>query len=325
MRPLKWGVLVTAGLCVLGEVQAVLAQPFPARPIRLIAGSAPGGGTDTTARIIANKLTDIYGQTVVVDNRPGIGNVIARNIAEKSRPDGYTLVIVSGSSVIGARFVYDNPIDTRKNFASVSLLSTYPFPLMVNPSLPVKTVKEFIAYSKKRAEGSLNYGSTGVGSMAHLASALLGQMTGIPTRHIPYKSASQGLLDLMRGELQFLFGSATGAMPHAKAGRLRVLAFSSGTRSRVYPDIPTVAESGLPDFDVTGWFSIMGPYGIPRPVVDRLNRAIGEALKSADVEKRLAGDGADAVYSTPEELDARIRQEEVRWGALIKETGLVLK
>lgn len=313
-------------ICVFCWVASVsLAQEYPNRPIRLLAGSTPGGGTDITARIVGNKLAERFGQTVIIDNRPGIGNVIARNIAEQSSPDGYTLVIVSGSSVIGARFVYNNPIDTRKTFASISLLSSYPFPLMINPSLPPTTVKELIAFARSKPAGSFNYGSTGVGSMAHLAAALFGEMAGIAMQHVPYKAVNIGMLDLMSARIQLLFGSATAAMPHAKSGKLRILAFSSGKRSQIYPDIPTIAESGLPGFDVTGWFSIMGPYGIPRQVVMKLNREIGTVLKYPDVVKSLAAGGADAAHSSPEQLSALIEQEERKWGKLAQSTGLEFK
>ncbi len=309
-------------LPILG-MQPAVGQEYPNRPIRLLAGSTPGGGTDITARLVASKLSERIGQMVIVDNRPGIGNVVARNIAEQATPDGYTLVIVSGSSVIGARFVYNNPIDTRKNFSSVSLLSSYPFPLMIHPSMSATTVKELIAYAKSRPPDTLNYGSTGVGSMAHLASALLGSMAGVSMQHVPYKAVNLGMLDLMRGQIQLLFGSATAAMPHAKSGKIKILAFSSAKRSRTYPEIPTVAESGLPGFDVTGWFSIMGPYGMPRAAIIKLNREIGEVLKLPEIVKMFATDGADATHSTPAELDVLIDQEEKRWSKLIKATGLV--
>jgi len=317
-------------LCVTGGLSAVVAttasaQEYPARPIRLLVGSAPGGGTDITARLVGNRLSEIMGQTIIIDNRAGVGNVIARNLAEQATPDGYTLTIISGSQVIGARLVYNNPIDTRKNFTAISQLSSYPFPLMVHPSMPATNVKELIAHIRDKPAGSINYGSTGVGSMAHLAAVLLGDMARLNMQHIPYKGSNLGMLDLMRGQLQLLFGSATAAIPQAKAGKVRIVAFSSAKRSQVFPDIPTIAESGLPGFDVTGWFSMMGPFGIPRAVVTRLNRDIGTALKSTDVVKNLAAGGADATHSTPEELSKLVVAEGEKWAKLVTSAGLKLK
>ena len=277
-----------------------------------------------TARTVGNSLTARMGQPVVTDNRPGIGGVVARNIAAQASPDGYTLLLISGSQVIGASLVYGNPIDMQKTFTSITRLTTYPFPLVTYPSSPATTVKEMISYVKSKP-GAFNYGSTGVGSMAHLAAELLKEMAQLNIVHVPYKGASAGLLDLMRGQIQLTFTSATASVPLVRAGKLRVLGVSSITRSKTLPDVPTIAESGLPGFDVTGWFALVAPAGTPRPVITRLNREIGEVLKSPDVQKVFETDGADPAHSTPEQLTAIVIAEERKWSKLIKSTGIKLK
>ena len=302
----------------------VAAADYPTRSIRLLVGYDPGGGTDQTARTIGNNLTARLGHPVVTDNRPGIGGVVARNIAAQASPDGYTLLLISGSQVIGASLVYGNRIDMQKTYTSISRLTTYPFPLVTHPSSPATTVKEMIALAKSKP-GAFNYGSTGVGSMAHLASELFKEMAQVNMVHVSYKGASAGLLDLMRGQIQLTFTSATASVPLVKAGKVRVLGVSSINRSKNLPDVPTIAEGGLPGFDVTGWFALAAPAGTPRAVIARLNREIGEVLKSPDVQKVIEHDGADPAPSTPEELTAIVNAEESKWIKLVKSAGINLK
>ncbi len=316
-------VCFVTGLLVAGYVNAQ-STDYPTKPIRLLVGFSPGGGTDITARMVSVKLSERIGQSIIVDNRPGVGGVLARNIAAEANPDGYTLIILSGSQVIGASLIYDAPVDMRNTFAAIARLTSQPYLLTTNPSFPAKTVKEMIDYAKSKP-GVINYGSTGVGSMAHLATELFMEMAGIKMVHVPYKGASPGLLDLLRGQLQFLFASSTSSMPHVNAGRLRLLGSSSGKRSKVLPDVPTIAESGLPAFDVTGWYSMIAPAGTPKAIVMKLNREIGEVLKSPEIQKGLGAGGADAVHSTPEELAALVHFEEERWAKLVKSAGIKLK
>jgi len=311
------GLLVTE--CVNAQSTA-----YPTKPIRLLVGFSPGGGTDITARIVSAKLSERIGQSIIVDNRPGVGGVLARNIAAEANPDGYTLFMLSGSQVIGASLIHNAPVDMDKTFAAIARLTSQPYLLSTNPSFPAKAVKEMIAYAKGKP-GVINYGSTGMGSMAHLATELLMEMAGIKMVHVPYKGTGPGLLDLMRGQLQFLFASSTSTMPHVKAGRLRLLGSSSGKRSKVLPDVPTIAESGLPGFDVTGWYAVIAPGGTPKAIITKLNREIGEVLKSPEIQKSMAAGGADAVHSTPQELTALIHYEETRWAKLIKSAGIKLK
>lgn len=322
--PIRAVVLACAAAFALAPAAGALSAEYPTKPLRFIVGFAPGGGTDITARVVGNALSKRLEQTIIIDNRPSAGGVLARRIAAEATPDGYTLLLLSGSQVAGAVLVYKDSIDMHKTFTPISRLTSQPYLLTNNPSFPAKTVKEIIAYAKANP-GKMNYGSTGVGSMAHLASALFEHMANIKMVHVPYKGASPGLLDLLRGQIQFLFASATSSMPHIKAGRLRLVAQSSGERSAQLPDVPTVAEGGLPGFDVTGWYAIVAPAGTPKAIIQKLNREIGEALKESSVIKTMAADGADLRHSTPEQLTALVNQEARRWLDLVKKTGLKLK
>jgi len=313
--------------CAFWPGAACIAQSpakYPSKPIRLIVGFAAGGGTDITARVVGEALSRRLDQTVIIDNRPSAGGVLARRIAAEATPDGYTLMMLSGSQVAGSVLVYKDSIDMRKTFSPISRMTSQPYLLTSNPSFPAKTVKEFVTYGKANP-GKLNYGSTGVGSMAHLESALFEYQAKIKMVHVLYKGASPGLLDLMRGQIQFLFASATSTMPHVQANRLRLVAQSSGERSSHLPNVPTVAEGGLTGFDVTGWYAMVAPAGTPKAVIQTLNRGIGEALKDPGVIKNMAADGADLRHSTPEQLAVLVNQEAKRWLDLVKQTGLKLK
>lgn len=309
---------------VAAEYVGAQSTDYPTKPIRLLVGFSPGGGTDITARMVSTKLSERIGQSIIVDNRPTAGGVMARNIAAAANPDGYTLFMLSGSQVIAAKLIQGAPVDMHKTFSAIARLTSQPYLLSTHPSFPAKTVKEMISYAKSKP-GELNYGSTGVGSMAHLATELFMEMAGIKMVHVPYKGTGPGLLDLIRGQLQFLFASSTSTMPHVKAGRLRLLGSSSGKRSGVLPDVPTIAESGLPGFDVTGWYAVIAPGGTNKAIIMKLNREIGEVLKSPEIQKSMAVGGADAMHSTPEELSALIQHEEATWTKLVQSAGIKLK
>lgn len=311
-------------LCSAAPVFAAQQSSYPDRPIRLLVGFNAGGGTDITARTVGLKLGESLGQSIVVDNRAAAGGVLARSLAADANADGYTLLMLSGSQVIGAALVYKKPVDMRNTFTAISTLTRQPYLLSTNPKLPIKTVKDLIGYAKSRP-GKLNYGSTGFGSMAHLASALFNNMAETNIVHVPYKGASPGLLDLIAGEIQMLFSSSTSGMPHIKAGRLRLLASSSGERSAVLPDVPTVAESGLPGFDVSGWYGIVAPAKTPRAIITKLNAEIAAALKRSDVRRTMAIGGAEAWHTTPQQFTTVIAQDEKKWLDLVKATGLKLQ
>lgn len=311
-------------LCSVEPALAAQPMDYPSRPIRLLVGFNPGGGADITARTVGEKLSERLGQSIIVDNRPAAGGVLARSMAAEAVPDGYTLLILSASDVISAALVQGKPVDMRKTFAGISTVTIYPYVLSTNPSLPIKTVKDLIAYAKSKPD-AINYGSTGVGTEAHLASELLNYMAGIRTTHIPYKGAAPGLIALVGGEIQMLFSSALSAMPHIKAGRVRLLGSSASKRLQSLPDVPTIAESGLPGFDVTGMYGIIAPAKTPQPIIAKLNYSIGEILKQPEVQQSMARNATQATYTTPQELTAMVEHVEQKWRKLVNDTGLKLE
>lgn len=321
----KWiGFAGGASFFLVATAFAAPAIDYPNRPVRVLVGFNPGGGTDITARVVGDALTRRLGQSFIIDNRPAQGGVLARRLAAEASPDGHTLLMVSGSQTIGAALVYKEPVDVRKTYAAVSLLTVQPYLMVTHPSVPARNVQEFIAFARSKP-GALNYGSTGVGSMAHLASELFSEMAKVKLVHVPYKGSGPGIVDLIRGQIQLFFPSATAGMPHVHSGKLRLLAASSKERSEQLPDVPTVAESGLPGFDVTGWYALIAPARTPPAIIEKLNREIAEVLKLSAVREKMAADGADARHSTPQQLAALIEEEGRKWTVLVKSAGIVLK
>jgi tripartite-type tricarboxylate transporter receptor subunit TctC len=321
----KWiGFAGGASFFLVATAFAAQAIDYPNRPVRVLVGFNPGGGTDITARVVGDALTRRLGQSLIIDNRPAQGGVLARRLAAEANPDGHTLLMVSGSQTIGAALVYKEPVDVRKTYSAVSLLTVQPYLMVTHPSVPARNVQEFIAFARSKP-GALNYGSTGVGSMAHLASELFSEMAKVKLVHVPYKGSGPGIVDLIRGQIQLFFPSATAGMPHVHSGKLRLLAASSKERSEQLPDVPTVAESGLPGFDVTGWYALIAPARTPPAIIEKLNREIGEVLKLPAVREKMAADGADARHSTPQQLAALIEEEGRKWTVLVKSAGIVLK
>jgi tripartite-type tricarboxylate transporter receptor subunit TctC len=296
------------------------AQSYPDRPIRLVVPIAPGGGPDTISRAVAQKVTEQIGQTVVADNRPGASGAIALDLARLAAPDGYTLVTISASQVIRP-LVYPAPYDIARDFAPVSQLSAQSYVLMANNALPVRSVKELIAYAKAHP-GKLNYASVGQGSQIHLMTELFRSLAGIDVTHVPYKGIGAAYPDLMAGTIHFVFGGILTALPHVKAGRLRGLAVSGARRMSALPDLPTVAESGVPGFAVSQWYAVLAPSRTPRAIVDRLNREINKALQDPEVARRIAAEGSEAVGSTPQQLAAHIQTERAKWARVIKQAGI---
>ncbi len=310
---------LTVLLCAAALAQA---QPYPARPIRVIVPFPPGGGNDTVARAIAQQLGPDLGQAVVVDNRPGAGGAVGAELAAKAPPDGYTLFLAGvGSHVVNpnlhARLAYD-PV---KDFAPITLLASAPSVLVVNPAVPARTVAEFTAYARANP-GKLNYASNGNGSAAQLAAAMYESMAGVKMVHVPYKGIAPALTDLLSGEVQLMFGTVVALVPHIQAAKLRALAVTSRSRSALLPDVPTLAESGLPEYEAGSWYGVMAPAGTPREVVERLHDAIVRALKTPDVAKRLAAEGAIVIGSTPEEFGAHLRAELARVGKVVRAAGI---
>ena len=310
-------------LFALAAGGAFAATPtYPTKPIRMIAPFAPGGGADYVARVAAQKLNAALGQPVVVDNRGGAGGAIGTELAARSPADGYTLLLGSQGPfailpVISAKLAYD-PV---KDFAPVTVVCSFPFVLVVNPALPVKSVQELIALAQAKP-GQLNFGSPGNGSTTHLANELLKVLAKIDVVHVPYKGVAPAVADVLAGQLQFMSGDLSTLMPQVKAGRVRALAVTGAKRSTLVPELPTVAESGLPGYEASGWFGVIAPGATPREVVARLNAALVKGVMETDARERLAALGGEVVANTPAEFSARIRDDLAKWRKLAAVIGL---
>jgi tripartite-type tricarboxylate transporter receptor subunit TctC len=314
---------LTLAFIMLGSVPNIaLAQKnkYPDKPVRFVVPFAPGGGTDIIARVMAQKLSEAFGQSVIVDNRGGAGGTIGAEIAAKSTPDGYTMIMVSGSYAVNAG-LYKLPYDPLNGIDTVSLVGTSPFIVALNPSVPAKSVKELIALAKAKP-GSLNYASTGTGGITHMATELFRLMAGINIVHVPYKGTGPALNDVIGGQVQMIFGSILATLPHAKSGKLKGIAVTGPKRSEAAPEMPTVAESGLPGYEVTLWYGVWGPKGLPKDVISRWNAELVKILKSPDMKGRLATQGLEAVGTTPGEFRAHLKAEIAKWAKVIKDAGV---
>jgi tripartite-type tricarboxylate transporter receptor subunit TctC len=288
----------------------------------LVSPYPPGGANDILARIIGQKLGEDLGQQIVVENRGGATGNIGAELVAKAPPDGYTLLMGQASNLsINISLMGKLPFDPIKDFAPITLVATTPNLLVVHPSLPVKTVKDLVALAKAKP-GSLNYASSGSGSAGHLAAELFKQVAHVNIVHIPYKGAAPALTDVVAGQAQLYFTSPISAQPFVRGGRLRMVAVTSLKRSPSMPDIPTVAESGYPDFDVVSWWGILAPAGVPREIISKLHMQIVKILAMPDVKAKLAEQGADAASNTPEQFAAYIKSQITKWGRLIKELGV---
>ena len=315
-------VLLVVSITAFGAKAA--EQPYPARPIRFIVGPGPNSGTDIVARAIALKLTERMGQSVIVDNRPGAGGTVAIEIAAKALPDGYTMLFVSGSLVIHPFLYRKLPYDPVRDLMPITLIGVVPQVLAVHPAVAAKNMGEFIALAKDKP-GQINYGSGGIGSTGHLAGELLQSMAGIRLTHVPYKGAGPAAVDLIAGQIQALFTSAVNALQHSRTGRVRVLAVTAANRSTAIPEVPTIAESGLPGYELMTWYGVLSAAGTPRTVINRLNREIGAVVKLPDVQERLAVDGVEPAPGTPEQFAALIKSEMTRIGRIMREAGIQLE
>src|SRR5919204_1020798 len=299
-----------------------LAQPYPAKPIHLIVPFPPGGGNDTVARAIGQQISPELGQPVVIDNRPGAGGSVGAELAAKSAPDGYTLFLAGvGSHAVNPNLHSRLPYDPVRDFAPITLVASAPSVLVVNPAVPARSVAEFTAYARANP-GKLNYASNGQGSAAQLAAAMYESMAGVKMVHVPYKGIAPAMTDLMSGEVQLMFGTIVALVPHIQAGKLRALAVTSRKRSPLLPDVPTLAESGLPDYQAGSWYGIMAPAGTPRDIVERLNGAVVKAIRHPEVAKRLVQEGAIVIGSTPAEFGAHIKAELARVAAVVRAAGI---
>lgn len=296
------------------------ADAFPSRPIHLVVGYAAGGSTDQIARIVGQKLSEELGQPVVIDNKPGAGATIASDFVAKSAPDGYTLFMSTIANTINTTLYRRLPFDFERDFAPVSLVATVPNVLVVNPSVPANTVQEFIALAKKNPE-KLYFASSGSGSSIHLSGELFNMVAGVKLTHVPYKGSAPAVVDLMSGQVQAMFDNLSSSLPYIKAGKLRALAVTSATRSPAAPDIPTMAEAGLPDCEVLSWFALVAPAKTPQPIIDKLNTALVKLLADPSTKQQFDNIGADPASSTPAALAALISSETAKWAKVVKTSG----
>jgi tripartite-type tricarboxylate transporter receptor subunit TctC len=307
---------------IAGLPQSVRAEDYPNRPITLIVPFPPGGSTTVMARNVADKMAAALGQSIVVENRGGAGGTIGTRSAAKAPADGYTILLSYTGTFSIAPSLYAHPgYDMRKDFAPIGMIGAAPSLLVVTPSLPVKSMAELIAYAKAQTS-PLQFGSPGVGTVNHLAGEQLATEIGAPLQHIPYKGNGPALGDLLGGHIPMMFMPIPVAIGNVKAGKLRALAVSSAKRSSVLPDLPTMAETGVPGFDVALRYGLAAPAGTPRPIIERLNKELNAALASDEVKKRLATEGADALPGTPEAYAADLDREEKKWSAVVRRLNL---
>ena len=309
-------------LVTLAGTLPACAQEYPRKAIRLIVPFAPGGGNDTVARAIAQSAGTSLGQPVVVDNRAGAGGMLGAELAARAPPDGYTLFLGGvGSHAINPNLHAKLPYDPVKDFAPITLIASAPSVLVVNPSLPARTLAEFTALAKA-SPGRINYASNGNGSSAQLAAVLYESMAGVQMVHVPYKGLAPALVDLLAGEVQAMFSSVVAIVPNIKAGRLRALAVTGKRRAALLPEVPTLDESGVPGYEAGSWYGILAPAGTPQAVVAKLHEAIVRALAQPEVRERLVSEGAEVIGSTPEAFAAHITAELARMGKLIRDAGI---
>lgn len=314
----RFGLFVFAALFI---ASAGWAQEFPKKSVRIVAPFSPGGATDVLARLVGQKLAERWGHIAMIDNRVGAGGHIGADYVAKSAPDGYTLLVAGTPHVIGASLYKKLTYDMTKDLTAINRFATYPSAIVIHPSLPVKSVKELIALARARP-GELNFGSAGSGSPNHLAMELFKTMAKVKMVHIPYKGGSGQMVgDLLAGQVQLASLGLPPAMPFVTAGRLRVLAVTGSKRSPLLPDEPTVSEAGLPGFDVTSWYGMFAPTGIPANLAKKLNEDIAAVLSTPDMGKRLASLGADPAILTPEDFGVFVREEITKWAKVVKESG----
>ncbi|WP_289296137.1 tripartite tricarboxylate transporter substrate binding protein [uncultured Reyranella sp.] len=297
------------------------AQAYPSKPIRLIVPYSAGGGADTTARLIAPRLQEALGQTIVIENKPGAGGMIGDEIVAKAAPDGHTLLIGAFAHAVNPSLFPKMPFRTPEDFAPVSLLVTVPELMVITPSHPAKTVAELVALAKAQP-GKLSYASSGNGSAQHLAAELFKMRTGTDIQHVPYKGGALAVADVAAGHVPFYFGNMSAALPQARGGRVRPLAVTSAARSPAAPDVPTLTEAGVPDCEISEWNALIAPAGTPPAVIARLHAEVAKIMRTEEMKAKFADLGADAIGSTPDELAAFLRSEMKKWAEVVKAANI---
>jgi tripartite-type tricarboxylate transporter receptor subunit TctC len=308
-------------LCGQALSLAQAQDTYPSKPLRLILPFPPGGGTDILGRLVAERLSARLGQPVVTDNRGGAGGNLGAEAAARAAPDGYTLLLAAPTLAISPSLYAKLSYDPQKDLAPISLVATVPNVLITHPSVPASTLQEFIALAKAKP-GEMNFGSGGSGTSNHLGGELFNIVAGVKLVHIPYKGVNLAMNDAMAGNVQLVLIGIPAAAPQIKAGKLRALAVLAPQRSAALPEVPTAAEAGLADFDVTTWYGLLAPAATPRPIIARLNAEIVRTMREPDLNERLAAMAVDPVTSTPEEFAVYIRQETAKWGDVVRKTGL---
>lgn len=312
---------VAIGLALVSSlVPAALAQSYPSKPIRLVVATAAGGGSDFVGRLMGAKLSEALGQQVIVENRAGAGSTLGYEFVIRSAPDGYTLAVITPSYAINPS-LYPLKFDAASDYTPIVPIARGPYIVVVHPSLPVKSIRELIALAKARP-GQITYGSSGQGAIVHLTTELFLYMAGVQMTHVPYKGGGLALTDVIAGQIQVVFATSQTGLAQAKAGRVRALAVTTPQRIAAEPDLPTIAEAGVPGYEVTNWHGLIGPKSIPRAVVDRLNGEMNKILKSKEMEERLQGDGVSPSGGTPEQLAEQIRKEIEQWRQVVTRAGV---
>ena len=315
--------ITVAALLLCLAASAAAQQVYPAKPIRIISPYAPGGTTDVLARLVGSKLTESWGQPIIVEPRPGGNTVIGSEIVTKAAPDGYTLLSILVSHVIVPNLM-QTPYDAVKDFAALGTIATTQLVLVAHPSVPARNVQELIALARSKP-GQLNYGSGGSGTVTHLAGEFFGMQAGIRTQHVPYKGSSQVLVDLVGGQIHMYFGPPLMVLPHVKSGRVRPLATSGDTRLATLPDLPTAAQAGVKGFELTTWYGLLAPAATPRAIVDKWGADMAKVLSMSDVREKLLAQGMDPFISTPDEFAALIKADHAKFARIIKSGNIKLE
>lgn len=312
---------IALSACLVSMSCLASAQDFPVKPLRLVVGSTPGGGTDISARLIAPKMSEQFGHQVVVENRPGATTTIGVNHVVRSAPDGYTMLMGVSSLAINPHILKNVPYDALKDLAPISQVLVAPNIVVAHPSLPARTVKELVALARARP-GELDFAAGGAGSSQHLAIELFLYMTGTRMMHVPYKGQGMALIDVVAGQVPLMMANVISALPHVRTGRLRALGVTGPRRAAVAPDIPTIAEAGVPGYEVLQWYGILAPAKTPREIIARLNAAVVHAVRDARIRERISGDGGEPVGNTPEQFNAILRADYQKWGDVIRKAGI---
>ena len=320
IRSMLYGSVIVALTMLVSHV--ALGQAYPTRPIRVVVPSSPGAGvTDIMARLVGRHLSTRIGQQIVIDNRPGASGILGSQVVSRAAPDGYTLLIANVSLVVNPFLYPKMPYDPLTDFMPVTMVNSAPLLLVVHPSIAAKSVTDLITYAKSRP-GQLNYGSGGLGSTPYLAAELFKSLSGIDVVHVPYKGGAPALSDLVGGQLSFMIENMPGTMPYVMAGTLRAIAITSAQRSPLAPELPTMIEAGVPDYEMSGWNGIFAVKGTPREIVETLHSEVAKLLRAPEVRRELAALGAEPVGDTPDEFGAFLKADMARWGKIIQEKGI---